>query len=152
MAYPHAHLRLARLYILAALHVNFLLLLGCCWHWRLIDPTCLDPGPSRAELQSGRYFHNIASKALTPPSCLGGGKDANGGACLGSGAVGMVDLGEKVWPFIFTKALRAAGYKTGLFGLPPFSCVHPRCSTTRMRLRTDNKLDVRPTINQQASA
>jgi len=71
--------------------------------WRIHTPIC---GPSRAEIQSGRYFHNIASKALTPPSCLGGGRDANGGACLGSGAVGQVDLGNKVWPNIFTKQLR----------------------------------------------
>jgi arylsulfatase A-like enzyme len=62
--------------------------------WRIHTPIC---GPSRAELQSGRYYHNIASKALTPPSCLSGGKDVNGGLCLGSGAVGQVDLGKKVW-------------------------------------------------------
>ena len=73
-------------------------------------------GPSRAELQSGRYYHNIASKALTPPSCLGLAEDPNGGLCLGSGAVGQVDLGGKVWPYIFTKTLREAGYRTGLFG------------------------------------
>ena len=88
--------------------------------WRIHTPIC---GPSRAELQSGRYYHNIASKALTPPSCLGLATDPNGGLCLGSGAVGQVDLGGKVWPYIFTKTLRQAGYKTGLFG----KCMNGDC-------------------------
>jgi arylsulfatase A-like enzyme len=90
--------------------------------WRIHTPIC---GPSRAELQSGRYYHNIASKALTPPSCLGSGADSNGGLCLGSGAVGQVDLGNKVWPFLFPTALREAGYKTGLFG----KCMNGDCGS-----------------------
>jgi N-acetylglucosamine-6-sulfatase len=88
--------------------------------WRIHTPIC---GPSRAELQSGRYYHNIASKALTPPSCLGGGVDSHGGLCLGSGAVGQVDLGRKVWPHLFPAALRRAGYSTALFG----KCMNGDC-------------------------
>eukprot|EP01052_Picozoa_sp_SAG31_P039130 SAG31_NODE_5361_length_2588_cov_6.961029_3_plen_365_part_00 len=88
--------------------------------WRIHTPIC---APSRSELQSGRYYHNIASRALTPPSCLGGGADSHGGLCLGSGAVGQVDLGAKVWPYLFPTRLRAAGYRTGLFG----KCMNGDC-------------------------
>ena len=68
--------------------------------------------PSRAELQTGRYYHNIANSATRTPA-----------PDVTSGAVGHVDLGAKVWPNLFTGALRAAGYRTGLFG----KCMNEDC-------------------------
>lgn len=72
-------------------------------NWMIHTPIC---APSRAELLSGRYFHNIHSDAYTPPAKL-----------CGSGAVGQVGLEEKVYPFTFVEQLRVQkGYTTGQFG------------------------------------
>ena len=49
---------------------------------------------------------NIKNEALSPPSLL-----------CGSGAVGHVDLNNKVYPNIFVQHLRLQkGYTTALFG------------------------------------
>ena len=67
---------------------------------------------SRSELQSGRYFHNIKSAYPTP------------GAVVSSGAIHHVDLGNKVWPYVFpTKLREEKGYTTGLFG----KCMNLNC-------------------------
>ena len=69
--------------------------------WRIHTPIC---APSRAEMQSGRYYHNIKNDAPTPYWSVT------------SGAVGHLDLG-KVWPQVFPKTLRMErGYTTALFG------------------------------------
>ena len=59
--------------------------------WMIHTPIC---APSRSELQSGRYFHNIKSNVTTP------------GPKVTGGAVGHVDLGNKVWPYVYTTTLR----------------------------------------------
>lgn len=71
--------------------------------WSIHTSIC---APSRSELMSGRYFHNIKNPAKTPPNTL-----------CGSGAVGHIDLKEKVYPNVFARYLREQkGYATGLFG------------------------------------
>jgi len=78
--------------------------------WHIHTPIC---APSRAELLSGRYYHNIANAQRSPPSAL-----------CGSGAVGHVDLLHKVYPHTFFRALREQkGYATGLFG----KCMNGEC-------------------------
>lgn len=78
--------------------------------WNIHTPIC---APSRAELMSGRYYHNIKNNAYTPPSKL-----------CGSGAVGHVDLKQKVYPNVFVRQLREKqGYATGLFG----KCMNGNC-------------------------
>ena len=65
--------------------------------WRIHTPIC---APSRAELFSGRYFHNIASAETTPsPGASNGG-------------VGHVNQ-DLVWPIAFPRLLREKGYITG---------------------------------------
>jgi arylsulfatase A-like enzyme len=84
---------------------------GLLTNWRIHTPIS---GPSRSELQSGKYFHNIQSPNTTTPAMK----------MLGSGAVGHVDLGHKVWPHIYSKTLREEkGYKTALFG----KCMNGDC-------------------------
>ena len=79
-------------------------------HWNIHTPIC---APSRAELMSGRYYHNVKNEAQTPPDKL-----------CGSGAVGHLDLQEKVYPNIFVRDLREKqGYVTGLFG----KCMNGNC-------------------------
>ena len=79
-------------------------------HWAIHTPIC---APSRAELMSGRYYHNVKNEQRSPPS----------GLC-GSGAVGHVDLEHKVWPNVFAQTLRVKkGYTTGLFG----KCMNGEC-------------------------
>lgn len=81
-------------------------------HWYIHTPIC---APSRSELLSGRYFHTIKSNATTPPAKL-----------LGSGAVGHVDLQDKVYPHAFPQRLRQEkGYTTGLFG----KCMNGGCGS-----------------------
>ena len=55
--------------------------------WSIHTPIC---APSRSELMSGRYFHNIKNAAKSPPDKL-----------CGSGAVGHIDLENKVYPFTY---------------------------------------------------
>ena len=77
--------------------------------WRIHTPIC---APSRSEMLSGRYYHNIKSDYPTP------------GAVVSSGAVAHVDLGGKVFPYAFPIALRAQkGYATALFG----KCMNGNC-------------------------
>eukprot|EP01064_Diplonema_japonicum_P029219 TRINITY_DN4663_c0_g3_i2.p1 TRINITY_DN4663_c0_g3~~TRINITY_DN4663_c0_g3_i2.p1 ORF type:complete len:589 (+),score=70.13 TRINITY_DN4663_c0_g3_i2:70-1767(+) len=77
--------------------------------WRIHTPIC---GPSRGQLQSGRYLPNIASREKTPSPKVSGG------------AVNQIDLGGKVWPYFFAKTLREQkGYVTGLFG----KCMNGGC-------------------------
>eukprot|EP00756_Hemistasia_phaeocysticola_P060152 Hpha_TRINITY_DN3779_c0_g1::TRINITY_DN3779_c0_g1_i1::g.23856::m.23856/K01137/GNS; N-acetylglucosamine-6-sulfatase len=77
--------------------------------WRIHTPIC---APSRAELQTGRYYHNLKSTLETPP------------AQLSDGAVEHLDLGGKVWPHIFPTMLREqAGYVTAQFG----KCMNGNC-------------------------
>jgi hypothetical protein len=78
--------------------------------WVIHTPIC---APSRSELLSGKYFHNIKNTAKSPPSRL-----------CGSGAVGHIDLEEKVYPYVFAQHLRVEkGYRTGLFG----KCMNGGC-------------------------
>eukprot|EP01065_Artemidia_motanka_P029313 TRINITY_DN35454_c0_g1_i1.p1 TRINITY_DN35454_c0_g1~~TRINITY_DN35454_c0_g1_i1.p1 ORF type:complete len:616 (+),score=241.61 TRINITY_DN35454_c0_g1_i1:79-1926(+) len=78
--------------------------------WTIHTPIC---APSRSELLSGRYFHNIKNDVGTPPEKL-----------CGSGAVGHVDLEQKVYPYTFAGYLRSQkGYHTGLFG----KCMNGNC-------------------------
>jgi len=59
-----------------------------------------------------RYFHNIKSNLPTPSPEVS------------SGAITHVDLGNKVWPFVFPKMLREEkGYATALFG----KCMNGDC-------------------------
>eukprot|EP01063_Lacrimia_lanifica_P011237 TRINITY_DN18059_c0_g1_i1.p1 TRINITY_DN18059_c0_g1~~TRINITY_DN18059_c0_g1_i1.p1 ORF type:complete len:570 (+),score=192.11 TRINITY_DN18059_c0_g1_i1:74-1783(+) len=77
--------------------------------WRVHTPIC---APSRAELQTGRYYHNLKSTLETPPEQLS------------DGAVEHLDLGGKVWPHVFPRILREeAGYVTGMFG----KCMNGNC-------------------------
>eukprot|EP00041_Stephanoeca_diplocostata_P020019 m.439189 g.439189 ORF g.439189 m.439189 type:complete len:310 (+) comp21448_c0_seq8:671-1600(+) len=79
-------------------------------NWTIHTPIC---APSRSELLSGRYFHNIKNSALSPPNTL-----------CGSGAVGHIDLDNKVYPLTFANNLRVQkGYHTGLFG----KCMNGGC-------------------------
>eukprot|EP00038_Savillea_parva_P030217 m.76389 g.76389 ORF g.76389 m.76389 type:complete len:690 (-) comp9057_c0_seq1:74-2143(-) len=79
-------------------------------NWTIHTPIC---APSRGELMSGRYFQNIKNDAMTPPSTL-----------CGSGAVGHLDLDNKVYPNTFVQELRLQkGYTTGLFG----KCMNGGC-------------------------
>ena len=79
-------------------------------HWAIHTPIC---APSRAELMSGRYYHNVKNTAKSPP-----------GKLCGSGAVGHVDLKNKVYPYTFANTLRVQkGYRTGLFG----KCMNGGC-------------------------
>eukprot|EP00051_Salpingoeca_urceolata_P016041 m.211324 g.211324 ORF g.211324 m.211324 type:complete len:187 (+) comp18574_c0_seq6:684-1244(+) len=79
-------------------------------NWRIHTPIC---APSRSELMSGRYFHNIKNDVYTPNNAL-----------CGSGAVGHVDLNNKVYPNMFANKLRIEkGYATGLFG----KCMNGGC-------------------------
>lgn len=81
--------------------------------WRIHTPIC---AASRSELQSGRYFHNIKSEYPTP------------GAVVSSGAVHHIDLGHKVWPYVFpTKLREEKGYRTGLFG----KCMNLNCGRNK---------------------
>lgn len=76
--------------------------------WRIHTPIC---APSRAQLQSGRYFHNIKSPEYTPSPKVS------------SGAVGQVNLSES-WTYIFPKILREEkGYVTAQFG----KCMNGNC-------------------------
>jgi hypothetical protein len=69
-------------------------------NWMIHTPIC---APSRAELLSGRYLHNIKSDNKSPSAAL-----------CGSGAVGQIDLEKKVYPFTFVEKLRVEkGYATG---------------------------------------
>ncbi|KAJ9461188.1 putative extracellular sulfatase Sulf-1-like protein [Diplonema papillatum] len=62
--------------------------------------------PSRAQLQTGKYLHNIKSGQPTPASKL-----------FGTGGVASIDLGGKVYPSVFPTILREQqGYVTGIFG------------------------------------
>lgn len=79
--------------------------------WTIHTPIC---APSRSELLSGRYFHNIKNAALSPP-----------GKLCGSGAVGHIDLENKVYPHTFANSLRIGkGYHTALFG----KCMNGGCN------------------------
>jgi arylsulfatase A-like enzyme len=79
--------------------------------WRIHTPIC---APSRAELQSGRYYQNIASDEATPSPKVSGG------------AVGQIDLSGKVWPFVFPTLLRQAkGYVTAEFA----KCMNGGCGS-----------------------
>jgi N-acetylglucosamine-6-sulfatase len=72
-------------------------------NWMIHTPIC---APSRAELLSGRYLHNIKSANKSPSSAL-----------CGSGAVGQIDLEKKVYPYTFVEKLRVEkGYTTAQFG------------------------------------
>lgn len=78
--------------------------------WSIHTPIC---APSRSELMSGRYFHNIKNAAFSPPERL-----------CGSGAVGHIDLDNKVYPYTYANTLRTKlGYTTGLFG----KCMNGGC-------------------------
>ena len=78
--------------------------------WTIHTPIC---APSRSELLSGRYFHNIKNAAKTPPAKL-----------CGSGAVGHIDLENKVYPYTYANVLRTRlGYTTALFG----KCMNGGC-------------------------
>ena len=82
---------------------------GLLKNWRIHTPIC---SPSRSETVSGRYFHNIQSNVTTP------------GPKVTGGAVGHVDLGGKVWPYVFSKTLRKEkGYVAGMFG----KCMNMEC-------------------------
>ena len=79
-------------------------------NWIIHTPIC---APSRSELLSGKYFHNIKNAAKSPPQLL-----------CGSGAVGHIDLQNKVYPYVFAQRLRVdKGYTTGLFG----KCMNTAC-------------------------
>lgn len=79
-------------------------------NWTIHTPIC---APSRGELMTGRYYHNIKNAAKSPPSLL-----------CGSGAVGHLDLDNKVYPNTFIQHLRVQkGYATGLFG----KCMNGDC-------------------------
>ena len=92
--------------------------------WRIHTPIC---GPSRGQLQSGRYMHSIASKEKTPSPKVS------------SGAVNQIDLGGKVWPNFFAKTLREEkGYVTGLFG----KCMNGGCG-----VNTEGGYNTNPSSN-----
>ncbi len=77
--------------------------------WRIHTPIC---APSRSELFSGRYFHNIRSDVPTPPT-----KGSSGG-------MAHVDY-EKVWSVHFAGTLREKkGYTTAMFG----KCMNGNCA------------------------
>ena len=67
--------------------------------WRIHTPIC---APSRSQLQSGRYYHNVANNATGPA----GAKWVTPSSTVTSGAVGMLDLGNHVWPYHFGITLR----------------------------------------------
>ena len=72
-------------------------------NWMIHTPIC---APSRAELLSGRYLHNIKNDGFSPSEKL-----------CGSGAVGQIDLNDKVYPYTWIEMLRVQkGYTTGQFG------------------------------------
>jgi arylsulfatase A-like enzyme len=80
-------------------------------NWRIHTPIC---APSRAQLMSGRYYHNVANNATGPA----GATWVTPSGKVTSGAVGMLDLGNNVWPYHFGTTLREKkGYVTGLFGM-----------------------------------
>ena len=66
-------------------------------HWTVHTPVCC---PSRTELITGRYFHNLK------------GPDASAKACMH--ATPYAELAER--GLLFSPHLRAAGYRVGLFG------------------------------------
>ena len=76
--------------------------------WRIHTPIC---APSRTEMQSGRYYHNIKNDAPTPFWSVT------------SGAIGHIAL-DKAWPQMFAKTLREQkGYTSALFG----KCMNDDC-------------------------
>ena len=91
--------------------------------FRIHTPIC---APSRAELQSGRYFHNIVSAEETPSPAVSGG------------AAYQMDLG-KVWPHVFPTTLRRErGYVNGLFG----KCMNYGCG-----VNTEGGFNTRPELD-----